>query len=482
MATDYVGDLLRNAGLVTSADQAHAQQVAAKTGLPVGRALAMLGLVTPQMVQAATDAQDLIREHFITPETALQVLCVVSAQRCDFDDALRQVGVLDDNNSATSELGELLLHAEVVSLDQLADATNTSQHLGLPLGRILVLKGWLCEDEVESVLEAQSLMRDGRINRTQALEALRTMRLCDVGIRESLRRLGCEKVAFENKMRLGEILVTAGLVSQTDLLTALEISLVEGQPVGRALIEFGFLDEQVLEAALRLQALVNNCRLTPMQTTAALDLVARHGQTLVQAVSQVVEPELRADEMGSLMQLLCLAGLLTSEDCQRLLMFIGTSIFTVVLLESSLINETTLEVAIRCHLLVQEKLLTTDQAVVALHHWRWSGVSLSDILLNLGWNGEDTATPLELPLDETFALTPKKQDEYAPAPDVKPALVNKEKSEPTLVAASSERVLPVREQTMKIKRVDKQEDLHHTWGAPEVHHTWGVSELHHSWH
>ena len=51
-------------------------------------------------------------------------------------------------------------------------------------------------------------------------------------------------------------------------------------------------------------------------------------------------------------------------------MFIGTSIFTVVLLETALINETTLEVAIRCHLLVEEKMLTTEQAVVALHHWR----------------------------------------------------------------------------------------------------------------
>ena len=58
---------------------------------------------------------------------------------------------------------------------------------------------------MESALEAQALMRDERINRTQALESLRTMRLCNVGIRESLRRLGCERLAFENKIRLGRV-------------------------------------------------------------------------------------------------------------------------------------------------------------------------------------------------------------------------------------------------------------------------------------
>ena len=39
MATDFVGDFLRNAGFVSAAHESNAQQVAGKTGLPVGRVL-----------------------------------------------------------------------------------------------------------------------------------------------------------------------------------------------------------------------------------------------------------------------------------------------------------------------------------------------------------------------------------------------------------------------------------------------------------
>jgi hypothetical protein len=119
---------------------------------------------------------------------------------------------------------------------------------------------------------------------------------------------------------------------------------------------------------------------------------------------------------------------------------------------------------------------------VALHHWRWSGVSLSDILQNLGWNGDQSNSPIELPqLDEAAVSEPKKEESlYRPRPQTQP-LLPKEEREPAMVAASSEKLPPVREQTMVIAKVDEAE-VHHTWGAPRVHHTWGMPGLHHSWH
>ena len=51
-----IGDLLRSAKIVDLHDLTNAVQVANKTGLPVGRILVMLGLVSSETVQAALQA------------------------------------------------------------------------------------------------------------------------------------------------------------------------------------------------------------------------------------------------------------------------------------------------------------------------------------------------------------------------------------------------------------------------------------------
>ncbi|HEY9720148.1 MAG TPA: hypothetical protein V6C69_21900, partial [Trichormus sp.] len=185
-----IGDLLRGAGLLSAADVNNAVQVATKTQLPVGRVLVMLGLITTEVVQAALHGQSLVRDRLIERDTAIKALCVVSAQRVSFDQALRQIGFLPDDDEPAQGLGDLLLASELITPEQLADALNRGQHLGLPLGRILVLKGILSQTQIESTLEAQVLLRDEKISHTQALEALRTMRLCECDLTEALMQIG----------------------------------------------------------------------------------------------------------------------------------------------------------------------------------------------------------------------------------------------------------------------------------------------------
>jgi hypothetical protein len=379
-----IGDLLRGAGLVTLPDLTNAVQVASKTGLPVGRVLVMLGLVGPEVVQAASQAQSLIRENCINLDAGKKALCMVSASRISLDDALRNLGLMGSTETA-NKLGSLLLAGELITQGQLADALNTSQHLGLPLGRILVLKGTLSEDQVQAALEAQILMRDGRLVREDAVHALKAMRHCGWDIKETLEQLGFDVCPKRNVIRLGELVMLADLVSETDLLTAIEIGLVEGVQIGQVLIDFGFIDNEILDAALRLQMTVTNNHLTPGQAGEALRLVTHCKLTLVQAIADVMEPQLQAEEVVSLLHLLQLAGLITTDQHERLIMFKDTSIFETVLIGTGLMNETTLEIAIRCHILMKESLLTCEQAVVALHHWRWTGVDLADIFHAMGW-------------------------------------------------------------------------------------------------
>ncbi len=381
-----IGDLLRGAGLVKVSDMTNAVQVAGKTGLPVGRVLVMLGLVTSEVVQAALNAQSMIREHIITLEAGRKALCVVSANRVTIEKALEIVGGGISTPEPTNKLGNLLQVSNLVTPEQLMDALNTSQHLGLPLGRILVLKGILSDEQVESALDLQALLRDGRINRLEALEALRSLKNFGSSILESLSQLGCSRAAIErNKVRIGELALLADLVSESDLLTALEIGIVENIQIGQVLIEFGFITDDILNSALRLQKMVGNDHLTIEQAGQALKLTAQENFSLVEAVSEVMEPKVLTNELISLLQMLQLSGLISRDDYTRLMMFKETSIFEVVLVGTGLMSETTLQVAVRCHMLVNEGLLTMEQAVVVLHHWRWTGISLNDVLKTMGW-------------------------------------------------------------------------------------------------
>jgi hypothetical protein len=476
-----IGDLLRGAGLLSAADLNNAVQVATKTQLPVGRVLVMLGLISTEVVQAALHGQSLVRDRLIERDTAIKALCVVSAQRTSFDQALRQIGFLPDDDEPAQGLGDLLLAAAVITPEQLADALNRGQHLGLPLGRILVLKGILSQEQIESALEAQTLLRDEKISRTQALEALRTMRLSECDLTEALMQIGCDIESPVHKVRLGELFVMAELVSETDLLTALEIGLLEGKPIGQVLIEFGFIADETVVAALRLQTMVSENNLTADCAAQVLRLIAINGYNVAQAVAEVMAPEAENEELVGLLQLLSLAGLVTGEDCHRLLKFRGTSIFNVVLAETGMMSEETLHVAVRCQLLINHGLLTMDQAIAALHHWRWNGVSLNEVLQNMGWGGGAPGASDDEEVTNAAHVVYLQSTSTADAP-----IACTDYNQTTQAASTTidgpELSRHGTEFTDEFSDEDSLLQIHHTWGKPEVRHTWGIPEIHHSWH
>ena len=81
------------------------------------------------MAQAATQVHSLIREQHLTPELGSKALWVVANQMVDLEEALRRMGVIEEDNSR-NELGELLLAAQIITEEQLAEALNASQHKG----------------------------------------------------------------------------------------------------------------------------------------------------------------------------------------------------------------------------------------------------------------------------------------------------------------------------------------------------------------
>jgi hypothetical protein len=117
-----------------------------------------------------------------------------------------------------SRLGELLIQEKLVTEEQLDEALRVQSTLKtyLPLGQILMMRGWL--------------------TRTQLTTVLRRHR---------------------KRARLGEMLVRSERITPEQLETALARQKQVRQPLGRTLISLGYLTEETMREALCAQLHIN---------------------------------------------------------------------------------------------------------------------------------------------------------------------------------------------------------------------------------
>lgn len=101
-------------------------------------------------------------------------------------------------------------------------------------------------------------------SREQAIAALKQdpRRLLDM-IAPNMKADEGLKQKTKAAIRLGELLMRAGIVSQSDVLQALELSLAHGHPIGEMFVARGFVHpEALLDAALSLQQMITATHLS----------------------------------------------------------------------------------------------------------------------------------------------------------------------------------------------------------------------------
>lgn len=417
-----IGELLRRAKLVTVDDLANAMKVSGQSGLPIGRVLVMLDIIRNDTLKAAILAQSLVRDKLLTMETAVRAVEVAAARRLSLTDSLEYLGALEDVNENTNKLGDLLVGADLISRKQVDDAMHTSTHLGLPLGRILVLKNFLSSSVVQAALTIQSLIRDGQIAREDAVTILQNAKQKDFNLDAAIMAAGY-KLPERPNIRLGELLVSAEVVSETDLITALEFALSVDMLIGQALMQSGFINEAVLDAALGLQEMVRAENMTPEEAAEALSLIHQHGWTAETCMSEVNKAQFKTTNLIGLVDLLKLGGLLSDDALRRAIVDDGRKVkpFDEILLNAGQISEATLHIAVRCQAMIDEGVLSVEQAIVALHHWQWSGSSLPEIIQKFGWKTQAKRqiqrTIHDLPAVSNLAVQPTKKATWEPKKD-----------------------------------------------------------------
>ncbi len=382
-----IGDLLTQADLVSVADLTDAVRVSQKTGLPVGRVLVANGMVSEPELQAGLKAQSLLRENLLVASQALQALKMVRSNGVDLDQALKFLGWRMEHYEFTNRLGQLLVDAGAVSKDQVDEALEVCFNSGLPVGRVLVLRGALSEFIAYSALTAQVLIRDGLIARDQAIGALRLTCMHGDSI-ETYLEFGGMRSMRSNVVRLGELLVLADLVSELDLLTAVEKGLSDELPIGQVLLGEKIINAETLECALKLQDMVKAERMRAEEAGTALGEIVRKKVPFDAAVQkyQSAPKEEALLPFNDLLAMLALVGLISQDDLKRAREIVGKGQQAgSILVERGFIDEDVLNVVIRCQEYAQAGHLSAEQCIFAVHNWIWAKGNFDDVLKRLGW-------------------------------------------------------------------------------------------------
>lgn len=379
-----IGELLVAAGIIRQEVLMEALQVAKKSSTPVGRVLMTIGELSERDLLAAIEVQSMIRENLISAEFGVRVLNVCIKGRLSLDDSFRRLGYNPPEARdivPSGELGNLLLDAGLVSREILEQCMRQSEDNNLPLGRCLVLARAITSHILANALTAQVLVRDGKVTYEQAVAGLAQAKLKHQSIEKSLSETGSFQMP-ETKLKVGELLSQAGLVSESDKVSAIEKGLVDNQPVGQVLVQSGMISPSALDESLKLQKLVNDGDLNTMQ---AAEILRQANSRGVPVEVVMTEKTHKAEEIGAVnkvMHLIRRARLLDPEELSRAEKTASQLQISMgeVILSKDLVEKRLLDSAAQGMKLVEKGIISEQHLIKVLEACKRTGMGFSDAL------------------------------------------------------------------------------------------------------
>ncbi len=401
-----IGELLVAAGIMDSQAVTEALHLAKKTGSPVGRIMQMAGDLKERDLQNALAAQTMVREGQLTVELATAVLNTAFTEHITLEEALPKHGWQNREEKNLSEIAELLIASGLFQDEVMQKAIERTERTNQPLGSTLLAMGAISPALLASALTALFLIRNGQVTHEDAVRALRMSFTKEISIEQAFVLERIYVPPKQNSIRLGELLGMAGLVAESDSLSAIETGLLNHKPLGRVLTESGLVPLHLVDAALELQQMASLGTIDSRQASEILCSIQKTGSTVQEAISRKKQKgDLAAD-------LLKIAGLVTDSDLERAQSFAsGASLDTArSLFDAFIIDQMTYSAASRCIDLIEQNMLEVEDAIVLLQHCAQKRVSVEQALQAQVWRLTRAQPPVA-------NATPKVYEESVSTPE-----------------------------------------------------------------
>ncbi|HEY9788571.1 MAG TPA: hypothetical protein V6D17_24490 [Candidatus Obscuribacterales bacterium] len=285
------------------------------------------------------------------------------------------------NEGTGIRLGDLLTKAGLLQAAELREAMQIAKHQSLPVGRVLIMSGYVSDSQLRCAVQAQSLLKDGLVDLDTVVRALTLLSSEDIPLEEAFKRIGVEVAPSQPTNKLGELLIEAELITREQLDAALQQCNQSGLPLGRILLLTGIVADSLLSAALNAQVLVRDKKLTREQAIAGLRAARDRQISLEQSLAEhglnlPMAPTVRLGE------LLVMAGLVPEAnlmDCVELGL-IKEQPIGQIFLSQGLITEQILADALEVQRAVSQGQLDIAQCGQFLAHVVAQGGSVAELL------------------------------------------------------------------------------------------------------
>lgn len=353
------------------------------------RALIMLGHASEHSLRSIMQAQELIKDGKLSLDMAVKALRFAKQNHLELDEAISVLSSVHKKTmvvtSITNDLTRLLLEAGMINQEQLGRALTRSSESGMQMGRLLVLNRDLSSWMMLSALNAQILVRDGKISKDQAIQALQSVGRRRVSIEQALFELGLHREPPGQTVKIGELCQMAGFMSESDMLECLEIEIVKEKQFGQILLEQGHVTQPLLEAAVYLQDMVSNDAIRSYQAAEALKQVRARSISVYQAAAELQPPPQLTPPVLKLSELLDQSGTMTMDKIAPIVDVNEQSSIRLgkKLLAAGLLNETMLYTALRCYSLLREGFISNENAIQVMQYADKGQMSIDDALNKL---------------------------------------------------------------------------------------------------
>lgn len=387
-----IGEIMIRSGVITVEELQQAVSVADKMRTTLGRALEMNGLMKESAVPAARRLKQQIEENNLTFEQATRAFELIVRQGIELQTALRHITpgaakvlAKDEKN----KIGQILSASGVVDWHHLSKGVSHSVNTGLPLGMVLVEMDAALPALLDAALTAQQMVRDGVLTMPQAVQALRAARLRSTSLLQSLKDHNFPTSAVKSSFGLGELLVLASVITETQLLAAREIELVEEKQFEDVLIECGIAQEHQLKACHQLLSMINEGLIFEEQAATIVRKLKRaRSEAEIAEILSKFDRLLDSEESTCrLEELLIQARIIDADVLAGAIQHAATNKLPLdkVLVESGVVPAGVFQAALRCKQYIDRGAIDTEQGIIALSYAIDRGDDFETALDRFGW-------------------------------------------------------------------------------------------------
>ncbi len=209
-----------------------------------------------------------------------------------------------------ARIGDIFTEAGMVNPDLVEQSLAIAKNAKLPLGRVLVMSGHLNDREVNSALEAQRAIREGRFTIDYAAKLMRMVHCNNVSIDEAAALLSWEQAYSTQFSQLGKLLQAAQLLEQDTLLIAQSEADARGMPLGNYLAKTNMISLELLENSLNVMVLVRDNKITRIDGVQALKKIGHNLVDLRHALRELGLEHVLNDDRIRLAELMIASGVL----------------------------------------------------------------------------------------------------------------------------------------------------------------------------